>query len=163
MDTKKIIAGTGHRPLYCPCKYDELHPWLLNIKKQLHSFLLKEKPIVVNTGMAIGWDTWLAEEAIKLSIKIDAYIPFKGQSKKWPSAAQLRYNNILEQANNIYYTSKNYYPDVFFDRDADLIRNANKIFALWNPKIKKGGTYHTICLAKKQKKIIQNFWQDYEK
>lgn len=84
-----IIAGTGHRPKYCPCKYDENHPWLFDLKERLGIYLgiwkntlLNKEKLIVRSGMAIGWDTWLAEEALVMDIEVHCFVPFKGQGSK---------------------------------------------------------------------------------
>lgn len=80
-----IIAGTGHRPKYCPCKYNDSHEWLVKLKADLAETLKKNKPEAVIGGMAIGWDTWLVQVALELKIPVYAYVPFREQGKKWPT------------------------------------------------------------------------------
>ena len=49
--------------LLLPCLYDESHDWVRSLKDTLRLNLLQDNPDLVISGMAIGWDTWLAEEA----------------------------------------------------------------------------------------------------
>lgn len=152
------IAGTGHRPKYMPCKYDEDHSWAIQIKKSLAQELQKIQPGLVITGMAIGWDTWLAEAAISLHIPIHCYIPFLGQGDRWPSKARQRYGSILNRAEKIIYTQNEYTEDCFFKRDEAMISNCDMVFALLNPEVTSGGTYHTVNHALKHNKTVKNFW-----
>ena len=41
-----------------------------------------------------------------------------------------------------------------------MVDNADTIITLWNPKVKKGGTYYTLQYAKRQQKPIYNFWNE---
>jgi hypothetical protein len=77
-----IIAGTGHRPQFCPCGFDENHIWLTRLKYKLAFKLGVKNPTAIVSGMAIGWDTWLAEMAIDLGIPLHAYVPFKGAGRQ---------------------------------------------------------------------------------
>ena len=153
-----IIAGTGHRPKWMPCKYDENHKWAVSIKAKLKKDLKKLKPIAVISGMAIGWDTWLAEVAIDCGIPVWAYVPFKGQGGTWPKDAQKRYKQILKNAEKVIYTSEEYSKDSFFIRDERMVDDCNLVFALYNKKIQGGGTFYTVNYAKKQKRKVVNYW-----
>jgi uncharacterized phage-like protein YoqJ len=155
-----IIAGTGHRPVHCPCGYDENHPWLLQKKNQLRDFLIKFEPSLVITGMAIGWDTWLAQEALFLDIPIACYVPFPGQQNKWPEESRRKYDHILSRAKIVNNISDSYSKSVFFKRDEAMVNSADEICALLNPEIKSGGTFYTVNYALKQNKKCWNLWDD---
>jgi uncharacterized phage-like protein YoqJ len=153
-----IIAGTGHRPIYCPCGYDENHPWLLQKKKQLRESLFIYEPSLVITGMAIGWDTWLAQEALFLDIPIACYVPFPGQQNKWPEESRRKYDHILSRAKIVKNISDSYSKNAFFKRDDAMVDDCTQVFALWNQEIQSGGTYHTVQYALSKDKPITNFW-----
>jgi hypothetical protein len=76
-----ILAATGHRP-------DKLGGYDLSIYRKLvglaYSYLRKQTPDVVISGMALGWDQAVAEAAVKASTPFIAAIPFRGQESKWP-------------------------------------------------------------------------------
>lgn len=152
------ITGTGHRPKYMPCGYDEYHPWAIKIKKNLQQELEEIQPALVITGMAIGWDTWLAETAINLHIPIHCYIPFLGQGNNWPNIARQRYGSILNRAAEVIYIQEEYTIDCFFKRDEAMIDNCDMVFALLNPEACSGGTYYTVNYALKHNKVVKNFW-----
>jgi uncharacterized phage-like protein YoqJ len=153
-----IIAGTGHRPHICPCRYKENHPWLTKLRENISNYLKIDAPEFVISGMAIGWDTWLAQEALKLNIPVKAYIPFEGQSKQWPERSRKEYERILSECKEIKYISQHYHARAFYERDEAMINDCNVVFSLWNPEINSGGTYYTIMYAKKLQKPIINFW-----
>jgi uncharacterized phage-like protein YoqJ len=157
-----IIAGTGHRPKYLPCKYNEVDQWAINTKVSLKQWLAAIKPEIVISGMAIGWDTWLAEAALSLKIPLHSYIPFKEQGDNWPTSSKNKYKEILSRANKVVCISETYHKEAFFQRDEAMVDNADFILALWNPKIITGGTYHTIQYALKKRKEIINFWSEVD-
>jgi len=155
-----IIAGTGHRPKFCPCKYKENHPWLLDLKDRLALSMLANKVTHVISGMAIGWDTWLAQVALELEIPVWAYVPFKGQGGNWPSSSRKEYERILANSEIVTFLADEYDKDVFLARDRAMVLDCDEVFSLLNPEAKSGGTYYTVQYAKKQDRPITNFWRD---
>lgn len=157
------IAGTGHRPKYCPCKYNNKHPWLLNIKADLRNRLVEiadnYASLVIRAGGAIGWDTWLAQVALELSLPLHLYLPFPGQESQWPSDSRKEYERIKSLATNVIYTSQTYYSEVFLKRDVDMITGCGKILALLNPEADSGGTFYTVNKAKELGINVENFWR----
>ena len=158
-DQNRIIAGTGHRPKWMPCKYDESHEWAHTIKTELREGLKDLKPKAVISGMAIGWDMWLAEAAISVGVPLWAYIPFRGQGKNWPTVSQNRYNRILKNAEKVIHTSEEYSKNCFFIRDEKMIDDCTLVFALHNEEIKRGGTFYTVNYANKLKRTVINYWR----
>lgn len=156
-----IVAGTGHRPKYCPCKYKENHPWLTKLKHKLIEQIKKDKPELIISGMAIGWDTWLAKAALYMGVPLHAYVPFPESGSRWPKKSQKIFNDILDAADEIRYISNEYSPEVFFVRDQAMIDNCDRVWALWNPDMKQGGTYATLQMAERQNREVFNFWSDY--
>ncbi len=154
-----IIAGTGHRPSYCPCLYDKQHPWLISLRGRIKNKLIETGPELVISGMAIGFDTWLAQEAIKLKIPLSCYVPFIGQGSNWPDESRLEYERILDNAYEVKFISEKYSKQAFLKRDEAMVDNCDKVMALYNPIVKTGGTYHTVTYAIKKHKEIINVWE----
>ena len=155
-----IIAGTGHRPADLPCKYNEIHPWLVGIKENLLTELRVTNVQEVITGGALGWDTWLAEAALECDIPLLVYIPFEGQEKRWPKQSQDRYNSILERAKEVKYLFAEYSNQAFLDRNKMMMDHCDVVYALYNGK-PEGGTAHAIRYAESINKPITNFWKEY--
>lgn len=155
-----IIAGTGHRPAFCPCMYDETHEWFIKLKSTLVGCLepFKDETECVISGMAIGWDTWLAEAALEVGIPVHAYVPFRDQGKKWPTFSQKRYKNILDKSDKVLYISEEYSNEAFLKRDRAMVDAATQVYALLNPEVTKGGTFYTVNYAKSNKVPVTNFW-----
>jgi uncharacterized phage-like protein YoqJ len=155
-----IIAGTGHRPSYFPIEneYNESDKWVVKLKENLLQSLEEDKPDLIISGMAIGWDTFIAETALELRIPLNCYIPFNGQESKWPKHVQIRYGKILEKANEIIYLSETYSKIAFFKRDKAMVDACDKLYALLDPSVKTGGTFITVYEAEMQGKPIKHFW-----
>lgn len=157
-----IIAGTGHRPKYCPCKYKNSHPWLDNLKadlKQKLEYYQEENKIeAVICGAAIGFDTWLAQCVTEMCIPLWTYVPFKGQGSNWPSESKREYERLLKLSEKVLYISDKYSKECFLKRDRAMINDAHIIFSLLNPEVQEGGTYYTVSYAKSLGKTIHNFW-----
>lgn len=155
-----IIAGTGHRPAYCPCQYDEEHEWFKSLYQRLTLVLTQYESMVdcVISGMAIGWDTWLAEAALEVGIPVHAYVPFRDQGKKWPPTAFKRYENILDKSERVLYISEEYSNEAFLKRDRAMVDASTNVFALLDPEVTKGGTFYTVNYSKKRGIPVTNFW-----
>ena len=92
------IAVTGHRPSKLGGDYTGDGTMAQKVRKWLRRQLEIRNPDEVVTGMALGVDQWFAEEALRLDIKVHAAIPCDGQERIWPTASQVRYKLLLEQA-----------------------------------------------------------------
>src|SRR5580765_1161360 len=88
-----IVAGTGHRP-------DKLGGYTQEVSQKLYQtafdWLSKNKPKLVISGMALGWDIELATAALDLRLPVLAAVPFIGQESKWPLQSQKNYKAILK-------------------------------------------------------------------
>lgn len=160
-----IVAGTGHKPKFCPCKYKKNHPWLQNLQGRLKVYLsgldkMTSGRIIVRSGGAIGWDTWLAQTALHLGLELHLYLPFLEQGSQWPSDSRAEYEQIKELATKVNFASETYYPRVFHDRDKQMIEGSDQVVSLLNPQADSGGTYYTVGEAKRLNIPVINFWKD---
>ncbi len=163
--SKMIVAGTGHRPKYCPCKYKKKHPWLDNLRGRLKFYLksldaTSKHGIIVRAGGAIGWDTWLANAALELGLELHLYLPFPDQGSQWPTDSRTEYERIKELADKVNFTSDKYYPKVFLHRDLEMITGSDQVVSLLNPEVSSGGTFYTVQEAKKLDIDVINFWKN---
>lgn len=156
-----IICGTGHRPNSLPCGYDETHWWALSIKSDIDKFLSNNDAKHIISGMALGFDTWLAEAAMKFRIPLHCYLPFEGQESKWPQHAKKRYNYIVSSAKHVNITSDGGYSvKAMLDRNMDMIDKSDLVLALCDFKKSHSGTHHAINYAEKQDKKVVNLWKN---
>jgi len=148
-----VIAGTGHRPPKIG-GYQLPNPIYNYICQQTEKILIEQKPDQVLTGMAQGFDSWLAFIAIKLAIPFVAVIPFEGQEKKWPQASQTKYHKLMAKASDIAIVSSgNYSAEKMQLRNQYLVDHCHKLIAVFDGE-KQGGTYNCIQYAHQQKKEL---------
>lgn len=154
---KKIMAATGHRP-------DKLGGYTSEVAYKLHRLALDELkahwPDLVITGMALGWDTAVAEAALDLQIPFIAAVPFRGQQSAWPFASQDRYNHLLKKAHEIVVVCEGGYAAWKMQRRNEyMVDRATEILALWNGT--PGGTGNCIDYANRCRKPVHNVWSDF--
>lgn len=108
------------------------------------------------SGVARGFDTWVAEEVLDLrrkkKITLECTIPFPGQADSWEKADQKRRYNILTAADKAVITSEQYNRGCFFTRNRYMVDNADVVVCAFNGK--SGGTAYTVDYALKQNKIV---------
>lgn len=153
-----IVSGTGHRPQFCPCGFDDNHEWVKKLKLNLSKTLKEINPSEVIAGGAIGFDTWLAEVAIELKIPLSLYLPFPSQGDNWPKSSKDKYLAIKKEANKITFAGSEYNKTCFTKRDRDMVDDCDILFSLLSPEANSGGTYYTVSYAEKKNKTVINFW-----
>lgn len=153
-----IVAGSGHRPKHLPCKYNENDPWIVEILNKLDKAIQLVKPQSIASGMAIGWDMWLAEAALRHNIPLIARIPFPNQHLKWPPKTQQRYKNILSSAKEVECIGPYYSEEYLRKRNHSLVQHCDILWVLWNGD-EKTGTGSAIKMAQQQNKVIVNFYE----
>jgi uncharacterized phage-like protein YoqJ len=148
-----IIAATGHRP-------DKLNGYGEDARQRLRAlaadYLQAEQPQTVISGMALGWDTAVAEAAIELHIPFIAAVPFVGQDRRWAPESKAHYARLLEQALSVEIVSE--YPGAHSMqlRNAWMVDRGDKMCALWDGSM--GGTFNCIRYANKVGRPIDNLW-----
>ena len=153
---KTACAFTGHRPHKFPWKGDESDPRCVALKAVLAEQIGKLVAAGVTdfySGMADGSDVWLSQIVLDLrkenpALKLHCFLPCEGQADKWSIAAQERYHAILEQADSVVYTSREYYDGCMIDRNHRLVEAAGCLLAVYNGE-RRGGTAATVRYAQK--------------
>lgn len=154
-----IICGTGHRPNKLGGYGEAAHSKVLETAYRSLEYL---KPSEVISGMALGWDTALAEAALGFKIPLIAAAPFKGQESQWPEKSQKEYQRLLSFADKIVYVTDNgYSPSAMQVRNQWMVDNCDRVLALWNGD-QSGGTYNCIKYAKSVRKPSTNAWKCYQ-
>jgi uncharacterized phage-like protein YoqJ len=155
-----IIAGTGHRPSKCG-GFIIPNPTFNYICKTTELILIRENLTKIITGMALGYDTWLAQIAYKLKIPFIAAIPFVGQESIWPKESQVIYRKILDLANEVVIVSEgSYNVQKMQIRNEWMVNNSDKVLAIWDGS--NSGTGRCVDYARKiGKEIIQINPNDY--
>lgn len=146
-----IIAGTGHRPSklggYSQRVTDE---WV-----DLAAYILEHwRPEKVISGLALGWDTYLALAAIRVGVPLIGAIPFNGQESRWPPESQAIYNHIQDHATELVVVcGGGYSPEKMQRRNAWMVDHCDFLLACWDGST--GGTGN--CLAYAQAKWGSQF------
>lgn len=159
-----IVAGTGHRPDKITMggrnAYDAaVHARLVELAVAV---LKQPRPKVVISGMALGWDTALADAAVELDIDLWAYIPFIGQEKRWPEASQAHYTRLLTLAEKVVVCSEGGYAAWKMQvRNKRMVDDCDRLLALWNGS--DGGTANCVRYARERGRKIVNLWPSWMK
>lgn len=148
-----IIAGTGHRPPKIG-GYKLPNPTYNKICQEIEKILLKLKPEKVISGMALGFDMWLANVAYKLGIPFLAAIPFEGQEKAWPASSQKTYHALLNKAVEKVIVCEGGYSSYKMQiRNEWMVDHCDTLIAVWDET--PGGTGNCVKYAQSiEKKII---------
>ena len=160
----KNCCCTGHRPKGFPFAYGKDERKHKEYLKQLRQkILLAINEYGVNyfvSGMAIGVDMDFAEMVIALRdaenypIKLECAIPCHNQTLKWSKADILRSNEILKCADSVNLISERYTTECMLKRNRYMVDKSDIVIAVFYG-IEKGGTWHTINYAQKNKKLIE--------
>jgi len=114
-------------------------------------------------GMAMGFDI-IAGECVALlkrvkpdmDVRLVCAIPFEKQSENFPPEWKLRYENLLQLADKVVFTSKEYHKGCFSVRNKFMVDSSDCVVTWFDGK--SGGTKNTICYAlSKGRKIINLF------
>lgn len=143
------VLVTGHRPDklggYTPNPTRErVRAWLgeqLDLLREEHPFL------VAISGMALGVDTWFAEEALARGIALHAYLPFPEQDARWNAWDQAHYRALLQGAERVIVVSPSPYAAwKMLRRNEAMVADAALGLAVWDGS--PGGTAHCVAKAR---------------
>ncbi len=153
-----VISGTGHRP-------DKLGGYGDAVADALRSLATERladlKPHKVISGLALGWDTALAEAAADLNIPLIGAVPFVGQESMWPATSRARYKTVLARCVDVKICSPGgYAPYKMQARNQWMVDNSDLVLALWNGSL--GGTANCVRYAEVSRKPIINCWDKFK-
>lgn len=99
------------------------------------------------TGMALGWDQYIAGACVSLGIPFTAAVPFIGQESRWSEEQKSYYRFLLDHAKEVVVVSKGgYSPKKMMIRNLWIVDNSSELLTLWDGD-KLGGTWNTIQAA----------------
>lgn len=149
-----IIGFSGHRPTNLG-GYKIPNPTYDYVVSRTTEALKELKPNKIITGMAIGYDQWVAEIAIKLNIPFIAAVPFLGQELLWPKSSQEYYQKLLAHAERVEIVSRGAYASWKMQaRNKWIVDNSNSMIVAYNQNIKIGGTFNCVSEIQEQKKPL---------
>ncbi len=162
-----VCCVTGHRPSgfnflrkpddllyieYCSKLADEIE------------YLMRYGYDTFITGMADGADIDFALMVIMFKSKYDyisleAAIPYPIRPTKVYTEYHENRDHILENCDNKYIISNNYYRGCMHKRNRFMVDRSDLVFAIWNGK-EQGGTWDTIKYARSKGKEIRYLMLD---
>ena len=147
------IAYSGHRPKKLPKEfgYNLDNKYWSEVKNIIKNDIKYLKPDNIYCGMALGFDSIVAEAIIELKkekydINFIAGISFEGQENNWVQESKNKYRQYLQFADDIIILNKQYTKSCMFERNKLMIDNADILIAFTDTI--EGGTGHAIKLAK---------------
>ncbi len=152
-----ILGFTGHRPNTLPGKYSQrTYEALLSTADYI---LTQYQPDAVISGMALGWDTAVAECAIGRGISLIAAVPFVGQESRWPQSSQDKYRHLLSGASQVEIVCSSYSPQAMQLRNQWIVDRSHQLMALWHQGA--GGTANCVSYALGVNRPTLNCWATF--
>lgn len=148
------IAFTGHRPNklggYAP--NNPIRDW---VSDRIRQELIRLKPTMVISGMALGVDQWAAQVACDLGIPFIAAVPFKGQEGMWPGVSKHDYRRLMKEAHEVVVVCEGGYSAHKMQlRNEYMVDRCDVLIAVWDGT--PGGTGNCVRYAtNKRKNIVQ--------
>ncbi|MBF9135192.1 hypothetical protein I0C86_40655 [Plantactinospora sp. S1510] len=145
--TWPIVGGTGHRPERKP---DAVEAW---VRRQLPDVLRRLRDehgtTTVISGLALGFDTWLADAALDLGLELWGYSPGRWQPKKWSGEQQAHWHELRRRATREEFADLGdaYNPKYFHVRNDWIFRDCHLGITDWRSARYDGGTYHAMGRA----------------
>ena len=130
-----VVAFTGYRPEKMPfveSKKDEAYLKFRKRQLQVIERLIERGCTHFISGVAMGFDTWVAEDILVLqknnsSLELECAIPFPGQADRWSTSDQKRRYKILTHATSSVIVCEHYSSNCFFERNKYMVNKADKV------------------------------------
>lgn len=144
------ITITGHRP-HLLGGWADSNPNIEKIEtafSRMVDFIKREKhDVLVNSGMALGVDQWLAAWCVGQGIPFETWVPCREQDNPWPPASRRRYNWLLWKCAAKHMVSTLPYNHGCMDRrNKAMVDNCDVVFAVFTGA--PGGTDRCIKYAR---------------
>ena len=126
-----VVAFTGYRPEKMPfveSKKDEAYLKFRKRQLQVIERLIERGCTHFISGVAMGFDTWVAEDILVLqknnsSLELECAIPFPGQADRWSTSDQKRRYKILTHATSSVIVCEHYSSNCFFESNKYMVNN----------------------------------------
>lgn len=157
----RTVAFTGHRPRYFSFSGGN-DPHLLALRRTLREQILRlhreNGAIHFLTGMALGVDTWAAQEVLALKeqgfpLTLSCILPCVGQENRWNREEKEQYRRLCGQAASTETLSPFYFSGCMQMRDRVLVDRCDLLLAVYDGE-SSGGTGYTVHYALKKEKPI---------
>ena len=154
MNINTTCCFSGHRKISALMTIE----LTLKMKKEIEA-LIKEGYENFICGGALGFDTICALTVIKLkvkypNIKLILALPCKEQTKNWQQKDIDVYDKIMEESDEVVYTSINYDKGCMFKRNRYMVDNSSCCIYYLNKQ--SGGTAYTVKYANEHGLKLKN-------
>lgn len=157
-DRSITCAFTGHRPRALPWGDNEGDPRCLAVKERLDEAVARAYDLGYRhfiCGMAQGSDLYFGEAVVRLrliypDLSLEGAVPFPDQCKRWPTADQKRYYDLLDRCNMETLIQQSYTPQCMHRRNRYMVDHASRLIAIYNGLGERGGTLSTLNYAMEQ-------------
>lgn len=140
-----ILGVSGHRELIKPT--EEIYEQFLYEVDWM-------KPKAILSGLAVGFDSIVAQAAIDLNIPLWAAIPFPDQHKLWSPEQKKKYEFFLSKAQNVYVANNTFSNWAYHKRNRHIVDTSHNLI-VWLTEV-KGGTFKTVEYANQKNKCVIN-------
>ncbi len=154
-------AFTGYRPAKMPFTEQVSDPKYLrfrSVEARVLRMLAEQGYMRFVTGLAMGFDTWAAEDVLALKeefphIILHCAVPFPEQDAGWSEADRDRRGIICAQADDVVTVSPSYVKDAYFIRNRYMVDMADTVICAYDGR-RRGGTAYTVKYAVEQDKHV---------
>ena len=154
------VAFTGYGPNKLPFAEDKKDELYLAFRKRLRQVidrLVERGYTEYVSGVAMGFDTWVAEDVIEVrknnpNIRLECAIPCPNQDKNWSFRDKVRRKKILYHADSKPVICEHYNDQCFHIRNRYMVDKADVVVCCYDGQ--KGGTGYTVNYALKADKIV---------
>lgn len=159
-DEMKAVAFTGYRLEKMPFAEEQGEELYVRFRRQQYRVitrLIERGYSQFISGMATGFDTWVAEDILELKkayhhIRLECAIPYPDQDKGWDLFDKERRKKIILHADSSIFVCNHYSNDCFFERNRYMVDRADVVVCAYDGKA--GGTAYTVHYALRQNKIV---------
>lgn len=170
------ISFTGHRPDSAGMGSYKPSPEQTWIRNQVREALIRARnkipDVEVIGGLALGFDLWAMDEALKLGIPVHAYQPCADQTNRWFEESKREHSRIIAASKTHQKCWERPWPAiadsipyqflVYQWRNECMLEDSNILIACWNGKT-SGGTYNCLSSARTGKSKVYAPFENLKK
>lgn len=155
------VAATGHRPHKIGTglprdERDELHAWVRAELDRLAAKLVTEYGMEVGiSGLAMGSDLWWAQAVRKAGARVWGYAPFPEQDRRFPQVWKQQRAEVMAFAEHVQHLGPSFHNEFYHGRDRLMVRDADAVVAVIDPRRTEGGTIETYNRARVRVPVIR--------
>ncbi len=153
-------AFTGYRPEKMPFTEQISDPQYVHfrtVEARVLRMLAERGYTRFVTGLAMGFDTWAAEDVLALKeefpdVVLHCAVPFPEQDSGWAEVDRARRRAICERADSVVTVSPSRVKDVYFIRNRYMVDMADTVICAYDGR--RGGTAYTVRYAIEHEKHV---------